>query len=338
MRGRHGPQLTPALMALLEHADRAVLNGLLRLAGLDVPAGGEAAFHFPAPDGADGAGEIHLGDRRIWLAAVAPGEEPPPLPAGGAEPVIISPGAPAGRDGDPVHRLSWDRVDRWLGEVEAQYDANTRTGFLVRQFRAYLPEAGIRCFPGFDAEILARAPRAFRDLAEFHSRVEALFEQIGTGFAASWPLLRTARPQDVLAGYWFRDYAGAGKGEDDFVRIALHLEAGELQIAVWLSPGGAPHARLQAALAEEGGLGEALRALTPPPVLRLWSAADERQIRAEELDPALRGAVDWTSYTVAVQVARPLSDLAGEGLPERLAGWTQELLDVLAPVLADVVH
>ena len=78
VRGRHGPQLTPALMALLEHADRAVLNGLLRLAGLDVPAGGEAAFHFPAPDGADGAGEIHLGDRRIWLAAVAPGEEPPP--------------------------------------------------------------------------------------------------------------------------------------------------------------------------------------------------------------------------------------------------------------------
>lgn len=325
-------------MALLEHSDRAVLKGLLRLADLDAPADAEAAFYFPAPDGSPRAGEIHLGDRRIWLAALAPGEEPPALPPGPAEPLIISPAVPAGGNGEPIHRLSWERLDRWLGELADGYDADTRTGFLLRQFREYLPEAGITYFRGFEADVLARAPRAFRDLTEFHRRVEELFAQIGSGFAAAWPLLRTARPQDVLAGYWFRDYAGAGQGEGDFVRIALHLEAAELQIAVWLSPGGAAHARLQAALAGGGALPEALRVLTPPPVLRLWSAADERQVPVGELDPSLAEAVDWGAYTVAVQIARPLADLAGEGLPERLAGWTGALLEALAPVLADVVH
>lgn len=315
-----------------------MLQGLLALAGLDAPADGDAVLFFPAQDGSDGAGEIHLGDRRIWLVAVAPGEEPPALPPGRAEPLVISPGLPAGREGDAVHRLSWERLDRWLGELAERYDADTRTGFLLRQFRAYLPEAGITYFRGFDPDMLDRAPRAFRDLTAFHRRVEELFEQIGTGFAAAWPLLRTARPQDLLAGYWFRDYAGAGQGADDFVRIALHLGAGELQIAVWLAPGGSAHARLRTALAADGGLAGALCALAPSPVLRLWSAADEKHIPVGELDASLIETVDWEAYTVAVQIARPLTELAGGGLPERLAGWTQELLDALAPVLTDVLH
>lgn len=343
-RAGPGAPLTLALLALLEHSDRSVLEGFLALAGLSPPEGAEASFHYPAPDGPPGAGEIRLGDRRIRVAAVAPGEPPPEFPPGTAEGLLVGGPAPAGpgglpgaEEGEPVRRLSWERLDRWLEEAAAVHDPDTRTGFLIRQFRAYLPEAGITWFRGFDAEELDRAPRAFRELSAFHRRVGELFEQVGSGFAASWPLLRTARPEDLLAGYWFRDYA-VGSGGGDFLRVALDLGAGELQIALWFEPGGGAHGRLQLALAEEGGLSRALARLTPPPVLRLWSAADERHIPVGDLDPSRIHAVDWEAYTAAVQVARPLTDLAGEGLLDRLAGWTRALLDALAPVLSEVVH
>ncbi|WP_374711450.1 hypothetical protein [Symbiobacterium terraclitae] len=334
--------LTPALMAVLEHTDRDVLAGLLDLAGLDGAGAGDAEFRYPAPGAPQGVGEIALAQGRLWLAAVAPGEEPSAaagdLAGDGGRLLVISAGAPAGGASPEVRWLSWERLDRWLARMAEQYDPESRTGFLLRQFRAYLPEAGIAYFTGFTPELLAAAPRALRDLGAFYRQAEEFFTQLEASLAAGGRLLRAARPQDLLAGFCFRDYAGAGQGDGDFLRIALNLEPAELQIAFWLEPGGAAHQRLRAALQEDGPLPAALRSLRPQPVLRLWSAADEQQIPVGEVDAARLGRLDWDAYTAAVQVGHPFADLSGEGLLERVAGWVQDLREALSPILTEVLH
>jgi len=325
-------------MALLEHSDRAVLDGLLALADLGEGDTEKAEFHFPAPGEPQGVGEIRLPGRRVLVAATAPGQEPPAPTREGTDVLVVGGIASASPGSPEVRPLSWERLDRWLAELSEQYDPESRTGFLLRQFRAFLPEAGITYFPGFGPELLDAAPRAHRDLAAFFRLAEELFSLLQTGVAAGWPLLRTARAEDLLAGFCFRDYAGAGKDAANFVRIALNLEASELQIAVWLEPGGRAHQRLRTALAEGGKLADALRSLAPEPVLWLWSAEDDRKIPAAEVDASLAETVDWDAYTVAVQVSRPFADLAGEGLPDRIAQWVEELLRIMAPVLTDVLH
>lgn len=340
--GAAGVPLTPALMAMLEHTDREVLAGLLDLAGLDGADAKAAKLRYPAPGAPRALGEVDLSQGRLWLAAVAPGEEPPSSPEDAADDgvrlLIISAGAPPARESPEVHWLSWERLDRWLARLAEEYDPETRTGFLLRQFRSYLPEAGIAYFTGFTPELLTVAPRALRDLSTLYRQADEFFSQLEAGRSTGGPLLRIARPQDLLAGFCFRDYAGAGQGADDFLRIALSLEPPELQIAIWLEPGGAAHGRLRAALQEGGVLTTALQALQPQPVLRLWSAEDEQHIPVGEIDSTRAAGLDWDTHTVAVQVSHPLADLAGEGLLERVAGWVHDLREALAPIRTDVLH
>jgi len=337
-----GAPLAPALMAMLEHTDREVLAGLLDLAGLDGAGAEDAAFRYPAPGAPRGVGEVSLAQGRIWLAAVAPGEEPP---APGSDPegdgvrlLVISTRAPAGRESPSVHWLSWERLDRWLARLAEEHDPETRTGFLLRQFRSCLPEAGIAYFAGFTAELLSAAPRALGDLSTFYRQADEFFVQLEAALSTGGPLLRTARPQDLLAGFCFRDYAGAGQGTGNFLRIALNLEPAELQIAIWLEPGGAAHQRLRTALQDGGEPIAALRDLRPQPVLRLWSAEDEQQIPLGEIDDSRAAVLDWEAHTVAVQVGLPFSDLTGEGLLERVATWVNDLREALSSILSDVLH
>lgn len=332
-----GPHLTSALMALLEHSDRTLLAGLLRHVGLGGLATDEdelkgAEFLSPAPGGPPEAGEIRSPRQRLRILATGPGIPPPALKDDGVPTLVISPTgrAPAGAVG-----LSWEQLDRWLAERAGQYDPETRTGYLLRQFRQYLPELGITYFAGFDADRLAVLPDAHRQLEQFYREAAELFERLPGALPAGFAQLRFARPEDLLAGYCYRDYAGDPLGDGNFLRLAFHVPSGELQISCWFSPEGEAHGRLRAAL--KAGA-ESLSSTEPAPLLWLWSPTDERRMPLPEFDPEKVTDADWPAYVVAVQVGYPFAQLGGSGLTERIGGWVQSLLDRLRPVLSGVVH
>lgn len=330
--------LTAALLALLEHADRALLRGLLEQASMDGDLGGEIRFRFPLPDGPAGVAELGSSQRRIWLAAVEPGGEPPAMEAAGVEPLVISMAAPGNHGLPEAHWLSWERLDRWLEQMADRYDGETRTGFLLRQFRAYLPEAGITYFTGFSAEHLTGAPDALRALIGFYRTADELFDRLGGGPGNRFTQLRRSRPEDLLAGFCFRDYASLHLGSEDFLRIALHLESARLQVACWLGPGGAAHHRLYQLLKEVPLPLTALAAIEPEPVLWLWSTDEERQLNLRAFEPGQLAGLEWGRYTAAILVNHPFTTLAGEGLVERIHGWILALIEGLRPVLSGVVH
>lgn len=324
------PHLTAALLALLEHSDPAVLNGLLERAGLDGPPLDGAEYLYPAPGGPPGTGEIRSPHRRVRLAALGPGGELPPTPADGLPTITVSMAgtAPPGQAG-----LSWEQLDRWLATVAERYDPESRTGFLIHQFRAFLPEVGIAYFAGFDPDRLQAVPGAFVQLSGFYQESREFFERLGGVLPDGLAEVRQARPEDLLAGYCYRDYTGAGLGAENFLRVALHLAPAELQTSCWLGAGGEAHLRLQTALLDESDLLAALRGVEPEILLWLWSPGGERRIPLHELEPGQVAGLDWGSYTVALQVSRPFVDLSGEGLMERLAAWVRQLLEPLEPVL-----
>jgi hypothetical protein len=327
--------LTAALLALLEHADRSVLNGLLERAGLAGPPLDGAEFLCPAPGGPAGVGEIRSPHRRVRLVALEPGGEVEPPPPDGTPTVVVSTtgNAPPGLTG-----LSWEQLDRWLAGVAERYDPESRTRFLIQQFRDYLPEVGIAYFAGFAAARLAGVPASFAELSAFYREAGDLFERLGAVLPEAFSEVRAARPEDLLAGYCYRDYAGVGLGSANFLRVALHLGPAELQIACWLGAGGEAHGRLRTALLAQSPLVAALKEMEPEPLLWLWSPTGEQRIPAHELEPSLVTGLDWEAYTVALQVGYPFRALAGEGLVVRIGGWVEGLLERLSPVLGGVVH
>ncbi len=234
--------------------------------------------------------------------------------------------------------LSWEQVDRWLAAEAERYDPESRTGFLIRQFRSYLPEAGITYFTGFDAARLAGLPEAFADLTGFLQSAAELFDRLGPALPAGVGEVRQARPEDLLAGYLYRDYAGGPLGAGNFLRIAFHLAQGELQLACWLGVGGAAHGQLRAALMAGDERTAGLRAMEPAPLLWLWSAEGEQQIPLADLDRETAGEVTWDRYTVAVQVGYSFTELGGDGLVERIGRWLLSLREALGSVLTGVVH
>ncbi|MFZ5826083.1 MAG: hypothetical protein ACOY94_17445 [Bacillota bacterium] len=327
--------LTAALLALLEHSDRSVLSGLLERAGLGGPSLDDAEFLYPAPGGPPGTGEIRSPHRRVRVAAVEPGGEFQPGPDGGVSTLVIS---MTGKAPPGLVGLSWEQVDRWLAGVAERYDPESRTGFLLRQFRAYLPEVGIAYFAGFRSEQLERAPEALTQLTGFYREAGSLFDRLGTALPEGLAEVRQARPEDLLVGFCYRDYSGVSLGAENFLRIALHLGPAELQTACWFGPGGDGHTRLKAALQAESPVLTALRSMEPEPLLWLWSPQGEQRIPLHEIEPGQVAGLDWDRYTVALQTSRPFAELAGEGLVERVAGWVSEMLEPLRPVLTGVVH
>lgn len=332
--------LTAALLALLEHSDRDLLNGLLRQAGLpaQVPGSAELGVEFPAPDGPPAAGRLEAPDLRLTVLTQAPGEalpSPGDAAAGDVLAVTLTGRAPEG-----VHSLSWEQVDRWLAGAAERYDAESRTGFLIRQFRALLPEMGIEYFPGFETEQLAAAPGALRAFGQFLQTAGQFFERLAPALGAAREGLaqvRQSRAEDSLAGYIYRDYTAPAFTPAGFLRVALHLPQSELQTSLWLAPGPA-HTRLREVLSEDDRFLEGLRQLEQDPLLWLWSAQDERKLPLDEFRPEALAELTWAQYQAGVQRSVPLDSLAGPGSVDRTTELAEQLLAVLSPVLVAVLH
>jgi hypothetical protein len=334
--------LTASLLALLEHGDRELLNGLLRRAGVDYPAaGGEVKVQFPAPDGPPGAGLIASPHFRLTIAAPAPGE---PYDAG----------ALADQDGTPLaitlagqappggHGLSWEQLDRWLAGAQEQYDPDSRTGFLIRQFRAVLPEFGIEYFAGFDPDLLERAPRAFATLTRFLQTAAQFCDRFGPALAAGREgstAIRQARPEEQLAGYWYRDFSDPAGGPGGFLRIAFPLGESQLHLIYWLTPAGnEAHTRLRELFLDDEGFRNTLAELRQNPLLWLWGPAGDRKLPLADLHPADLEGIDWPQHHVGLQVSLPFAELPGEDLVGRVMARLTALLEALAPVLSTLLH
>lgn len=334
--------LTAALLALLEHSDKELLNGLLRRASIpyQVESGAELSVQFPATGGPPGAGILATPHFRLGLAAQAPGEPLDPGALGDlpATPLAISLAgtAPPGGQG-----LTWEQVDRWLAQAADQYSPDSRTGFLISQFRALLPEMGIAYFAGFDQQVLQEAPGALATLGRFYQTAEQFFERFGPALGArrqGAAQVRQARSEELLTGYCYRDYSDPDLAPGSFLRCAFSLPESALQCAVWLPPGDDALGRLQEHLLEDAAFLEGLRALEGAPLLWLWSAAGERKISLEEFQPDDLAGTDLKQFSTGIQVGMDFGALPGENLAGRVTERLQAILDALAPVLTTLLH
>lgn len=321
--------LTVALLALLEHADRALVAEFLQLIGVAPPARPEE-LRF-GPDGLTGP---NFGLR---VVAQAPGE--PPLPeeaTPGTVAITLTGAAPPGAAG-----LSWEQVDRWLTSAADRYDPETRTGFLVRQFQEYLREAGIAYFAGFDPHLLDQVGPALATLGQFFATADGFMDGLGTALANLRPGLaevRRSRAEDLLASFVYRDFAGPALGGGGFLRLALHASQQEWHLAFWAAPGEAAHARLRAAVLAGGGGLEALQRLGGEPRLWLWSPESEVILSMEDLPAESPPDLDWGRYQVAFQQRFALSDLTEPGSVPRVLNAAQHLLDAILPLVAEPIH
>jgi hypothetical protein len=340
--------LTAALLALLEHSDKDLLNGLLRTAGISyqVEAGEDLTVQFPLPGGPPGAGMVATPHFRLAVAAQAPSEtvDPAALAQTADAPLAIT---LAGQAQPGARALSWEQVDRWLATAAGQYDPDSRTGFLIGQFRSLLPEMGIEYFPGFDPDLLEQAPGALATLARYLETAGQFFDRFGPALAAvreGVTQVRQAQPGDLLAGYCYRDYTDPAVGASGFLRAALHVPERQLQLAVWIVPGGGtllggdPHSRLQEQLRSDPAFVRALQELGHAPLLWLWSQNGERKLLLDETPPEELAELDLAGQHAAIQVSTPFADLPGEDAVGRSIAQLQALLEVLSPVLGNLVH
>lgn len=331
--------LTAALLALLEHSDRELLGGFLRRAGAPchLAAGEGLEFQFPAPVGAMTGGLIAAPHCRLALMAQAPGEPWTP-PAASPDTIVITLDARAPKD---AHALTWEELDRWMAGLEERYDPDHRTGFLLRQFREYLREAGIEYFAGLAPDEIAHAPQALTTLNDFYTRAGAFFDRLALALAGALggtSEARQARAEDLLAGYCYRDYTGAAFTPSGFLRVALHLPESELQFSLWLTPGEGAHARLRTALLENPAFLTGLRDLEGEALLWLWSTGGELKIPLEERPAEAIASAEWSQYQVGVQVSTSLADLSGEGIIPRVTARCEALSQAMAPILAATLH
>lgn len=344
---RHAPaeqgRLTSALLALLEHSDRELLNGFMRRAGLPYQSPPDASLQlsYPLPGTGASAGEIAGPGFRLVLVAQNPDQpwSPPPITS---DTVLVTMG---GRSEAGARVLTWEQVDRWLAAALEQYDPDSRTGFLVRQFREFLHDSGIEYFPGFPPQLLEQAPGALATLASLYQAAETFLDRLGPALSAMIPdlaQLRRARADDLMAGYCYRDFSSPVLGPSGFLRVALHVPQEEVQVSLWLGPGPIPaldaHFRLRKALLEDQGFRESLQAMAGHPVLWLWSEQAEHRLPADEVSAEAIAGLDWGRYQTGLQVAFPFADAAGEGLTERVADRVDKLWSALSPVLSSPLH
>lgn len=335
--------LTAALLALLEHADPTVLNGLLRLAGIPHQADAQTKVTavFPAPDGPPGAGIIQLPDFELTVAAQNPGNpfDPAVLADGQHQLLAVT---LTGQEIPDQYALSWEAVDRYLLQMAEQFESESRTGFLIRQFRSLLADMGLEHFAGFDTKDLASVTDVLKALTDFHTQARRFFRHLGTALAVQWEGVRSLRESgaaELLAGYLYWDYAGAVFGSGNFLRVALHLIHQEVQISFWVTPAvGEGHKRLYEALTTGGELLDELQALKERPLLWLWSPDKEQQIPLELLTPADLTESNWNSSQAGLQRHQPLSLLGNAEAVPRMVSLAAELVDTLKPALSPVLH
>ncbi|HYF79670.1 MAG TPA: hypothetical protein VD973_21390 [Symbiobacteriaceae bacterium] len=343
---RPGPaqqgSLTAALLALLEHSDKALLNGLLERAGIPLHARPDTplTIRFPVPDGPPDAGLISGPDFQVTITAQVPGEPWDPAAA------LDLPGVPlaislAGKAPPGAHGLSWEQVDRWLAAEADTYDPESRTGFLIEQFRAVLPELGIAYFAGFEAPLLAAAPEALATLSQFYQVAGQLFERLAPSVAGLRPgaaQVRQSRPEELLAGYCYRDYSDPALGAAGFLRVALNLPEARMEAACWLMPGEA-HGRLRERLTGEPAFRAALARLTEQPLLWLWSPNNEQKLPLDSFDPESVEGLAWGEYQAGILVTLPFADFPAEDLTGRVLALLEALTTTLQPVVGGgVVH
>lgn len=337
--------LAGAFVALLAHSDRRLLSSFLQRAGLAWQAEEPLEFRFPA---AGGTGMAEVVAPRRWRllllsrAPVAPWDPAWVLRASevaraGPEPgavVVVAPGArrpPQGQE--QVILFSWEQVDRWLEESAEAYPADSRTTFLIEQFRHFLPSAGLTYFPGFDPEDLSRSSRALGTLQRLSDRTAQLFDNLEPMLREEWPELaqsRAARPEDLLAGYLYRDYVGREWGDGTFLRLAVNLGREALEVSFWLTATGQQddaHTRMGQAAAEVMPRLAHLEGM----MIRLWQVGGEQQIPAGELDPA---SVDWAENQIGLQAEIGFAEAGHDGLVERVVEMATSLVAALEPVLA----
>jgi hypothetical protein len=326
--------LTAPLLALLEHVHPELRDQFLSEAGLPAPVDQQFRVQYPAPAGPPEAGL--LGE--TLLLTQTPGQ-PVPQPPGDTPSLIIT----LGRPPQSTHGLTWEQVERWIESGTSRFDAETRTGFLLRQFQSFLRVAGIEYFAGFPAEQVAGTPAAFRLLSEFHTTTDGFFDrllvavrdQFGPGPTESAAELRQSRPEDLLAGYNYRDYSLAIAGPGSFLRVALNLAESELQLSCWLAVGTEAHRRLRHALHNQ----TQIFGLPPGSVLRLWSQTDERHISLDDL-PVVEPLpeTEWNQFQAGLQFGRTLDFLAGDDLVGRVLPQIEHLTQALDALLSEAIH
>jgi len=333
--------LTVGLLALLEHADRSVLNALLREAGFSAQAETDPTVTFPLPGAPPQAGAITLPGLRLVVITQNPGE---PLdlenlpPAEGEVLAVTLTGQPV----SGAHTLAWAAVDRLLLKLTDQFSPETRTGFLIRQFRGLLADLGLEHFAGFHPADLQQVPKALATLSRVDRTADRFFRHVEPALAALWEgvsPVQSSGADDLLAGYVYRDFAGDRFGPGGFLRIALHLEQQDLQISFWVTQeAGENHRRLWQALTDQGEWLDRLRELEHDPLLWLWSPQQEHQIPLAELTPASLRTLDWDRYQAGLQRHHPLALLTSEGAVQQVVSLAEQLVRRLDPILTPVLH
>jgi len=284
---------------------------------------------------------LTLPNLRLVAAAQSPGQpfDPAALQAEADEVLAVT---VSGREVPGIHVLSWEAVDRFLLKMAERFDPETRTGFLIRQFRELLAELGLGHFAGFSAAELEQVSGALDLLSRFQHTANRFFRHLAPALAALWDgvsPVRESGPAELLAGYLYQDYAGEDFGTGNFLRVAFHLIQEQVQVSFWIAPAAAEsHSRLRDALTEGGALLGQLQALEEEPLLWLWSASGEQQVPLERLTPEAAAELDWNGHQAGVQRHQPLSLLAGEGAAAQIVRLAEELVQVLQPVLTPVLH
>lgn len=332
--------LSGSLVTLLSHVDRRLLSSFLALCGLSWEATEPLAFHFPAAELPTAAEVRAPGRWRLLILAQAPAAAWEPAwvegarqsAANGAEEsrlLLIAPAIEHLPSKQEIAR-TWEQVDRWLEQEADNYPPDTRTGFLLEQFREFLPAVGLTYFTGFDPDDLAASATALTTLQRLVEQADQFFAHLEPVLGSLWPGLeaaRSARPEDILSGYLYRDFTCSDWGEGAFLRGALHLGQRSLDVGFWLAGPGGPHARL-------AGAAEAIfprLAAVEGLVVRLWRVGGEEQIPALE---AAAAAIDWSQYQVGFQVSLGFDTLQPAGLTAQTAEWARQIVEALAPVLA----
>ncbi|MGE5672962.1 MAG: hypothetical protein ACM3XM_03625 [Mycobacterium leprae] len=338
---------TAALLALLEHADTDLIGEILGKVGYTAYQTGagrrpEVTFLGGPPE----SGLISGPDFSVLVTAQAPGQEiPPPSPGvpDDRQRVVVSVTgkAPPGASG-----LSWGQVERILAQAAERHGAESRTGFLVRQFQDYLRSIGIESFPGFTNADLMQAPEALVTLTRFRRSSEGFFRQLSLSLATEhegMAELRQSGPTEFLTGYCYRDYGSPRLGHASFLRTAIHLPLQAMQISLWFTgqpdeAARAEQSQLRELLIHDQELLDHLRQLEHDPLLWLWSPAEERQIPLADLTAGTLEAIHWNQFQVCIQRSIPFPQLSDDAIVALTTAMAGELITLLGPAFSPVIH
>ena len=187
-------RLTNALMCLLEHSDRSVLSGFLKLAtgtlvgvtadekvDFDV----QVSFSQSRPDARirtsgfqmlietkryDALDEQQM--RNHWQDLVEARVPTVLLALTGGRPgnEIVDRLNDSGLSPNPrAHHLTWSQVLEWLVGLEREFEPDTLTGFLIRQMGEYLAALGYNYFKGINMDDVLEYAEALAVTAKYQA-------------------------------------------------------------------------------------------------------------------------------------------------------------------------